>query len=112
MPRVAISKIGTPGRSMWPSKITQASAPRSSAARKSTIECPPDSSSPSQVKRRFTGRAPPATPQATRPWRRSLEFPRLGYFAKFLAVGQSPQLLQALVLDLPDALASDVEGAS
>ena len=42
MPRVAISKIGTPGASRCPSKMTHASPPRSSAARKSTIEWPPD----------------------------------------------------------------------
>ena len=36
----------------------------------------------------------------------------LGDFAELLAVGQSPELLQALVLDLPDPLPRDVERAS
>ena len=40
------------------SKITPASAPRSSASRKSTIEWPPVSSSPSQQKRTLTGSSP------------------------------------------------------
>ena len=42
------------------SKITAASAPRSSSARKSTIEWPPISSSPSQAKRTLTGSSPAA----------------------------------------------------
>ena len=42
------------------SKITAASAPRSSCAIQSTIEWPPISSSPSQAKRTFTGSAPSA----------------------------------------------------
>ena len=36
----------------------------------------------------------------------------LGYVAKLLAVRQSAELLQALVLDLPDPLARDVERAA
>src|SRR6476659_8343199 len=36
----------------------------------------------------------------------------LSYIAQLLRVGQRPQLLQALVLDLPDALAGDVERAA
>src|SRR6476659_4402548 len=36
----------------------------------------------------------------------------LSYIAQLLRVGQRPQLLQALVLDLADALAGDVERAA
>src|SRR2546430_10815291 len=36
----------------------------------------------------------------------------LGYVAEFLGLGQRAQLLQALVLDLADALAGDLEGAA
>ena len=39
-------------------------SPRSSASRKSMIECPPDSSSPSHVNRTFTGSAPSAASSA------------------------------------------------
>ena len=46
------------------SKITAASAPRSSAARKSTIGWPPVSSSPSQAKRTLTGSSPAAASSA------------------------------------------------
>src|SRR5438093_8477596 len=36
----------------------------------------------------------------------------LGYVAELLRLGQRAQLLQALVLDLADALAGDLEGAA
>ena len=58
MPRVAMSNAGRSRAIMPLSKITAASAPRSSAARNSTIECPPVSSSPSQAKRTLTGSSP------------------------------------------------------
>ena len=50
---------GQAGREQVPVEDMQASPPRSSASRKSTIEWPPDSSSPSQVNRTFTGASPP-----------------------------------------------------
>ena len=59
-PRVAMLNAGSPRRIMLESKTTAASAPRSSAARKSTIECPPVSSSPSQQTRTLTGSSPAA----------------------------------------------------
>ena len=49
---------GTSRSTMPLSKTIAASAPRSSAAIQSTIECPPISSSPSQAKRRLTGSSP------------------------------------------------------
>ena len=58
MPRVATLNAGTSRRIMPLSKMIAASAPRSSASRNSTIECPPVSSSPSQQKRTFTGSSP------------------------------------------------------
>ena len=51
-------KAGTSSRIMPESKMTAASAPRSSASRNSTIEWPPVSSSPSQAKRTLTGSVP------------------------------------------------------
>ena len=55
MPR---SNAGVSSRGMPLSKMMQASAPRSSAARKWTIESPPISSSPSKATRTLTGSAP------------------------------------------------------
>ncbi len=52
---------------MCASKITQASAPRSSSAIQSTIEWPPISSSPSQPMRTLTGRAPSAASRSPPP---------------------------------------------
>ena len=64
IPRAERLKQGTPRASMLLSKITHASAPRSSASRNSTIEWPPVSSSPSQAKRTFTGSRPAAASSA------------------------------------------------
>ena len=63
-PRVAIESAGRFRFSMPPSKMTHASAPRSSCSRNWTIDWPPTSSSPSETTRMLIGSAPSA---ASRP---------------------------------------------
>src|SRR6185503_6269551 len=59
-------------------------------------------------------RGPPRTKKRrlSPPLRNGAAWSALGDFAELLGLGEGLQLLQRLVLDLPDALAGDVEGSA